>query len=854
MPPLRRALVAALLVVPAMLAPADAKDCGSPRADAWVTTSPGPFSAGDPRLTALAVLPRNPDTMVVSNGTGLNVTDDAGCTWKPVTLPAAGLLAPLGSTREIVDVVAAHARTGTEAIWVLGTESGNVTRPTVLKSTDGGATFTIAENGLPPAGEPSVIAAGPDDQTAYVVVELPSPVGRRLYATTDGGASWIATAPTDTFGYDHVAVDTVNAEQLFAWKTEGIAVSYDSGATFVPLDLGKADGLIRDVAVGQAPRGSRLAVLLENGRLLRSDDAGKSWTTRKVDPVAEQVSAAPEIDAAAVAGPGVVTLLPSVFRAIDASPFDDVQPLDLTLGLLPGNQVRMVGRVDDAVLTYAGARLDPRVARGFDLRAARITIPVDPALVPVRTEVTLAPGESKVVDYELDVPATPSPIEVFFLIDTTGSMGGVIEGVRQGLVKIVNDLAAAGIAARFGVGEVKDYPFDSYGAPSDLPYRLFRKVGPVDDELADALASLQASGGGDGPEAMLTGYYQLATGAGEQVRGMQTVPRGDDAGFAGDDMRIVLSATDTTYHQEDGYPGPSLEKAHAALRKERINVIGLAASTLAIPPLRTTAEDTKTFAPENGVDCNMDGKVDLAEGEPLVCTIAGGVSVNIGTDPGSPIVDTGGSAGIAPAIVSLLRGIHDPAVLTVASSTPDVAKVLGKASVPVDLKMPHAVPYRVRLSCPAARYGSTVDARLAGSAGDRELAAAAVSVRCLAPERPEPEAFLDKVPRPLAAAAAAPPAPPVQPVNNLQPNMNPQPNPNAQLQAGMAQQEQEQIHLALVTGDLGPQEDGELAMVRRDLPAPVLPAVAAMTAAAAAWAVAFRTGPQAAYLRRRRLR
>lgn len=862
MPPLRRALLAALLLVPIAYAPSVAAACTLSRGpDGWGFAKPDAFAAGGDALSAFALLPRHPETIVVTNGVSVQVTNDGGCEWATATLPAAGLLGVGTDGRAIVDVEASQVREGVEPVWVLAQEKGALARPAVFRSDDQGATFT-ATGDLPPAGTARALAAGADPATAYVAVDLPAPLGRRLYATHDGGVSWTATAPTtaEAFPYDLIAVDTIDPTLVWAWDDDTLAASHDGGATFVPVDL-KTDGIIRDVALGQAPRGSRLAVLMEDGLLLRSDDGGVEWTRQRVAVTAEQVAAAPDIDVTAVAGPGaagaggVVTVLPSVFRRIDLSPMGP-EPLDLSVALLPGNEYRVAGRRDDVVMTYVGAVL--RGSGGssdFDLSAAR-AIPVDPQVLPPRTTVTLAPGESKVVDYELDVPARPSPVEVFFLIDTTGSMGGVIDGIRQGLAKIVNDLAKAGIVARFGVGEVKEYPFSPYSGPPDLPYRLFRAVGPVDAELESALDALVASGGGDGPESMTTGLYQLASGAGDVVNDVLLVPPGDDAAFNPDLLNVVIASTDTTYHKEAGYPGPTMEKAHAALRRKGIKVIGLAASSAARGDLLTTAEETRTYAPAHGTDCDLDGKVDVEPGQPLVCEIMGGASVNIGA--GGIVVDTGGSKGIAPAIVSLLRGIRDPARLSLRSSQPDVVEVLGTSPV-LDLKSPHAVPYRVRLSCPVARYGTTVAATLTGLAGARPLATGDVSVRCLAPPPPPRGAPVPAdVPvvvqqKPPVAAAAIPPAPPVQPVQNVNPNTQINPNANAQLQAGAAQQRQEQIHLALAHDEFTDPE-AELAMVGYEPPAVIVPAVAAMMAAAAAAATAFRTRPAPATVSVRRRR
>lgn len=855
MPTFRRALLAACLLLPSALSVSGAAACEhTPSADGWARIRPSGFAVGEDVITGLAMQPRRPDQIFVTNGIAVLATDDGGCSWRDVVLPASALPAQIAGGQSVVEIETASERTGAEALWVLAQAHGTLPRPLAYLSTDGGVSFAAPGYGLPPAGEAQSIASAADGRTAYVVVQLPS-VGRRLYVTVDGGARWNAAAPAGEFPYLTLVVDTDEPEHVFGWGTDVLAESYDAGATWTTVSL-PAAGVIRDVALTQAARGSRLSVLAENGTLLRSDNDGNDWTPREVSPRVDQVAAAPDVDVAAVAGDGVVTLLPSIFREIDASPIA-AEPLDLSLGVTRTGEVRLAGRSGADVVFFVGAAV--RVPGAVDVRGARLVLPLGPRVVPERAELTLAPGEVRELDYELDVPATPSPIEVFFLIDTTGSMQFVIDGVREGLAKIVNDLADAGIPARFGVGEVKEYPFSPYSGGSDLPYRLLRKVGPVNDELESALGELRAGGGGDGPEAMTAGFYQLSTGKGDVVGTRTMVPPGDDAGF-GDAMRIVIASTDARYNRGAAYPGPTVETAHAALNGERIQVIGIAAGADAVPDLTRTAAETRTFAPRHGVDCDRDGRVDVQEGTPLVCRILGGAAVNV--TGGGIKVDTSGVRGVGSAVITLLRNLRDPSTLALASSAPDVARVVG-APVRVDLKTPHAVPYRVRVACPPERYGSTSRVELTGQVGARPVATATLAVRCLAPMLPlaapraeAPPEIPPQHARPLAAAAAAPPAP-VQPVQQVNPNTNPQPNPNpnAQLQAGAAQQRQEQFQVALAHGSAGQVETrDELAFVRRDPPAALVPLAAALLTATAAGAVAWRmrTAPVPAVARRRR--
>jgi Mg-chelatase subunit ChlD len=96
-------------------------------------------------------------------------------------------------------------------------------------------------------------------------------------------------------------------------------------------------------------------------------------------------------------------------------------------------------------------------------------------------------------------PATKSAkpkIEVCFVLDTTGSMGGLIEGAKQKIWSIANDIAAAKPAPdiRFALVPFRDrgdeYVVKTFDLTNDL------------DAVYGHLQSFRAEGGGDFPESV----------------------------------------------------------------------------------------------------------------------------------------------------------------------------------------------------------------------------------------------------------------------------------------------------------------------------------------------------------------
>lgn len=130
------------------------------------------------------------------------------------------------------------------------------------------------------------------------------------------------------------------------------------------------------------------------------------------------------------------------------------------------------------------------------------------SITPPSYTKTLAVGESdtvhKVVHVSQGEPTT-SKVDVYFLADTTGSMGPFIGAVQGAANSILTATAALGDVA-FGVGEYKDVG-DTFA---------FRQNAAIGGSAA-ALAGIGlwgAAGGGDYPEAGLFGLHQVATGGG----------------------------------------------------------------------------------------------------------------------------------------------------------------------------------------------------------------------------------------------------------------------------------------------------------------------------------------------------
>jgi hypothetical protein len=127
-------------------------------------------------------------------------------------------------------------------------------------------------------------------------------------------------------------------------------------------------------------------------------------------------------------------------------------------------------------------------------------------VVPERTSV------EEVFEFELSVQMG----DVAFLIDSTGSMSGTLNGMATEFSQIVTELNAVLPDAEYGVATYDDYAFGSYGYSSsgDKPFILFQQVTDNISAVQTSLSGLTTHYGGDGPESGMEGLYQGLAGVG----------------------------------------------------------------------------------------------------------------------------------------------------------------------------------------------------------------------------------------------------------------------------------------------------------------------------------------------------
>ncbi len=104
--------------------------------------------------------------------------------------------------------------------------------------------------------------------------------------------------------------------------------------------------------------------------------------------------------------------------------------------------------------------------------------------------------------------------DVYFLVDTTGSMGAAIGNVRSSLRMLAAEIQSRIPDVQMGVGQFRDFPFggfiEGYGDAGDQAYHNEQDITPNLEQVQAALDRLSANGGLDTPESHVEAIFQTA--------------------------------------------------------------------------------------------------------------------------------------------------------------------------------------------------------------------------------------------------------------------------------------------------------------------------------------------------------
>ncbi len=360
------------------------------------------------------------------------------------------------------------------------------------------------------------------------------------------------------------------------------------------------------------------------------------------------------------------TLLPHTLTAIEVTPTNPIIELDINM---PGSQTfAAMGRFQDGADMDITDRVNWSVTNPAvgTLTAATLAIPgfatVTVEVSRIRAELDGIAGEAQitVVAYRrsgssqdfffvlpymdpagqvakpLDFGTTVPSLDVFFLMDTTGSMIGEITTLQSALTStVVPGIQAAVPNTQFGAGSFEDFPIDPFGSPRgadclqnnnqnpDQPLHLFQTITNNITAVQSAVGQYSTGGapigcGNDWPEASMEGLYQVATGAGLTGPAPTSVPPNTSGvggvGFRAGTMPVVVTMTDAMMHgpnepgtcviqgqtQVANYTGAVAAVAHSRTQTKAA-LAGICARSVGIASFQPT------------FDANCSGQADLED-------------------------------------------------------------------------------------------------------------------------------------------------------------------------------------------------------------------------------------------------
>jgi hypothetical protein len=845
-PRLRSALLVAAVLsagIPTIaLAQAPALHCGAKLHGSWETIHIDSFkpvqSLSSPdTVSAWTVDETRPQDLAATNGVRVQTTSDHGCDWVDSLVlrvaPGNGQ-SFAGAQAKIVSL----ALLGSTHVAAVQEGTGAASRPHIMVGT--GSSWTTADSGLPAQGAPKLLRAGNDGRTLYLTVSptgsgggsggttglpgLPTtgggvdnPAGL-LYASTDRGHTWSlrTTAnelPSGAAGFTALDVDSSDSNRLYGILNGRLEVSGNGGGTFTA-PLGNTD-LTALTAMGPLT----VAAFSASGRMYYSSNAGGNFTNVAAPGGVTSVGYRDGDSVLMIERSGVLQRFTPFTHQIIDSPAG-TQPRVGSLTGDRGSQSSFHALSGHSLLRYVdplgtGVTIPP-IAAGD----TSVPPPNPGTIVPAAQSVTLPVGSTGTVPFRLDLPKNDTPLDLFFLVDDSGSMDSYISSLKANINQIVASLTRQHVDLKVGIGTLgtgprtneKPYP-PTYVDPAHpkqpynrpVIYRRLRPIGDTGPDLQKAVNSIKietnvsSQVGGGGHEGQLLALSEVARGRGIHTKAEDDlhsstytdVPPGQDAGWRGNQSvrRLIILASDEPF--DDPYPQkhdasetPSFADALRDLNSVRAQVIGMGAGGDSMADLRKVSRGTHSLAPPGGVYCGIDPATDapenVAAGQPLACN---------------------SGAHFAEAIIRLLGSLVDrqSVQLVPLSKSPVLGSAQGSALVGLNVKKPNAAPFTVNVSCvdvKPGRYGGDIAAVLRGTkVGQAHVNVTCVKANAAVPPRPIPPVNPPAPPAPQPAAPAvpplAPPAPAVQPQVQIQTQV--QVNP---MTAG-AIQEQQELQLAL---------------------------------------------------------
>jgi hypothetical protein len=297
--------------------------------------------------------------------------------------------------------------------------------------------------------------------------------------------------------------------------------------------------------------------------------------------------------------------------------------------------------------------------------------------------VWLPPGTEGLA-FHVEFAPVDALADLVFSVDTTGSMGGEITNLQNGLSGIAAGATALVADTNFAVASWRDFPIDPFGTVGDLPWQLLQGTTSNLTSVQNAIQSMAAGGGGTtSAESGYEALYQLASGAGVTWPPSGSVPPFPGPGLGGVGFRagaqpLAIHVTDATSQDASDY-GSAVPDAHsksqafAALEALGVRVLTVFSGTEA--PADTQALEIATATGARVPPCGFSDPrpAGCAAGQCCTGINGAGEAVDLGGQCPLRFRTNSAGAGLGAAVVSGLEAVIRYAPRDVVSGASDPA-------------------------------------------------------------------------------------------------------------------------------------------------------------------------------------
>jgi hypothetical protein len=197
--------------------------------------------------------------------------------------------------------------------------------------------------------------------------------------------------------------------------------------------------------------------------------------------------------------------------------------------------------------------------------------------------------------------------DVYFLVDTTGSMRQVVTALQDSIASAIFPVMAGAVSdIHFGVGYFEDYPVNPYGTAGDVSFESLSRLDPDTTAAYGAVMALATGTGGDYPESHVVALTTIATGDPGLTQPLQPAPAcgADLFGypcFRQEAFPLIVLLSDADFHNGPGgtnpyttVTAPTYDEAVGALVAAHIRVMSVHSGTM------STDADYRQLATDTG--------------------------------------------------------------------------------------------------------------------------------------------------------------------------------------------------------------------------------------------------------------